>query len=221
MMSWSVQHVSAPAAVVHGGDLAGPRRVYVIESPGTAVVLGSRQSTALLDRDACVRGGVEVVVRRSGGGIVYLPQSQYVWIDVVIDRADPLWTDDVRRSMFWIGETWRNALIVLGVGGCRLHEGPVIGGALGELVCFAGVGPGEVVTAEGAKVVGIAQRRTRDLARFQCTVMRRWEPEELVALLADKDLAAATLRQRVQVVEDDPAAIVAAFVQSLPARPPA
>jgi lipoate---protein ligase len=220
MMSWSVQHVSAPATVVHGGDLAGPRRVYVIESPGTAVVLGSRQSSALLDRDACARGGVEVVVRRSGGGIVYLPQSQYVWIDVVIDRADPLWTDDVRRSMFWIGETWRKALIALGVDDCVLHEGPVIGGALGELVCFAGVGPGEVVNAEGAKIVGIAQRRTRELARFQCTVMRRWEPEELVALLADKEHDAETLRQRVQVVEDDPAAIVAAFVQSLPAHAP-
>ena len=37
------------------------------------------------------------------------------------------------------------------------------------LVCFAGVGPGEVL-AGGRKLVGISQRRTRAGARFQCAV---------------------------------------------------
>ena len=44
-------------------------------------------------------------------------------------------------------------------------------------MCFAAVGPGEVLRSEsdsvaGKKVVGISQRRTKDAARFQCTLFR-------------------------------------------------
>ncbi|HEX6785774.1 MAG TPA: hypothetical protein VF076_01140, partial [Acidimicrobiales bacterium] len=51
------------------------------------------------------------------------------------------------------------------------------------LVCFSGLGPGEV-HAGGRKVVGISQRRTRGWARFQCAAYLRWDPDALVALLA-------------------------------------
>ena len=66
-----------------------------------------------------------------------------------------------------------------------------------RLVCFAGLGPGEVHVG-GRKVVGISQRRTRGWARFQCAAYRRWDPEALVPLLADprpavEDLAATVL----------------------------
>ncbi|MFZ9844209.1 MAG: hypothetical protein ACO3EQ_07685, partial [Ilumatobacteraceae bacterium] len=45
-------------------------------------------------------------------------------------------------------------------------------------VCFASIGPGEVVRSDtragvSRKVVGISQRRTKDAARFQCTVFRK------------------------------------------------
>ena len=51
------------------------------------------------------------------------------------------------------------------------------------LVCFAGLGPGEVLR-DGDKLVGISQRRSRAGARFQCAVHIRWSPSVLVALLA-------------------------------------
>jgi lipoate-protein ligase A len=157
-----------------------------------------------------------VSTRRSGGGIVHLPEDAYVWIDVIIDRDDPLWTDDVRASMQWLGSAWRDALIELGVGGCRVYDGPLSGGSLGDLVCFAGVGPGEVVNAHGAKIVGISQRRSRDWARFQCMVLRRWKPAEFAELLADKQVDVAELGRRVQVVDRDAAAIRDAVIRSLP-----
>lgn len=215
-MTWSVHHVVADAATVHAGDLAGPRGVYLIESPGESIVLGSRQSSDVLDLVACTGRGVAVTTRRSGGGIVHLPEDAYVWIDVVIDRDDPLWTDDVRASMHWLGSAWRDALIELGVGGCRVYDGPLAGDSLGDLVCFAGVGPGEVVNAHGAKIVGISQRRTRDWARFQCMMLRRWNPMEFAELLADKRVDVAELGRRVQVVDKDAATIRDAVIRSLP-----
>lgn len=59
-------------------------------------------------------------------------------------------------------------------------------------MCFAGLGPGEL-TAGSRKVVGIAQRRTRDHARFQCAVLHRWEPEEVAALVDGGPVAAGDL----------------------------
>jgi lipoate-protein ligase A len=51
-----------------------------------------------------------------------------------------------------------------------------------DLVCFAGLGPGEV-TVDGLKVVGISQRRTRDAARFQCVAYETWDAGALLELL--------------------------------------
>lgn len=215
-MDWTVHHLVADAATVHAADLAGPRCVYVIESPGDSIVMGSRQSSEVLDLGVCAERGVAVASRRSGGGLVHLPQDAYVWLDIVIDRDDPLWTDDVRASMQWLGNAWRAALIDLGIDGCRVHDGPLSGGPLGELVCFAGVGPGEVVNEHGAKIVGIAQRRSRSRARFQCMVLRRWDPMAFVGLLADKRVDAADLARRVQVVDRDAATIRDAVIRSLP-----
>ena len=81
-----------------------------------------------------------------------------------------------------------------------------------SLVCFAGLGPGEVTVA-GAKALGISQRRTRAGARFQCAVPRTWDASTLAAVLP----GAAELRVAVHLVAADPEAIVAAFLAELPA----
>ena len=44
------------------------------------------------------------------------------------------------------------------------------------MVCFAGVGTGEVSVGD-RKLVGLSQRRTRTGARFQCLVHLAWEPD--------------------------------------------
>ena len=35
---------------------------------------------------------------RSGGGLVILRPGEHVWIDLVVGRDDPWWSDDVSRS---------------------------------------------------------------------------------------------------------------------------
>ena len=64
-----------------------------------------------------------------------------------------------------------------------------------ELVCFAGIAPGEVLL-DGVKLVGLSQRRTRRGARFQCAVNRRFDGDLLIELLADPVPRPPTRRSR-------------------------
>ena len=160
---WALHRRRGTAGALHALDLLGPdpvtRGVWILEAEAPAVVLGSAQ------RQLVEGPGV---VRSSGGGAVYVDPRCSLWVDVVIGRGDPLWHDDVGRSPRWLGRCWQQALGALGIAG-EVHEGPADRHDLARAACFAGVGPGEVV-ADGRKLVGIAQRRTRDGARFQCVV---------------------------------------------------
>lgn len=167
---------------------------FAVDRP--ALVLGSAQREGVTDPGAAAAAGIDVVRRNSGGGAVLLLPGRCLWIDVLIPRADPRWTDDVGRSMHWLGDVWAAALAEHGVTG-EVHRDRLDRGDWGRLVCFSAVGPGEV-TVGGRKVVGISQRRTRAGARFQCLVLDRWEPEPLLGLLAlspvERQRGAAELR---------------------------
>jgi len=159
--------------------------VRIIEVTGPALVLGSTQP------DVAERN-VPVVRRRSGGGAVLVRPGDVLWVDVLLPAGDPLWEDDVGRSFHWLGRAWVDALASLDVEGAW-HDGPLVCTPWCRQVCFAGLGPGEV-TVDDRKVVGLAQRRTRAGALFQCAALLRWDPEEMARLLdldteAEKALA--------------------------------
>ena len=161
--------------------------VWVFEIERSALVLGSTQRLDIVDAEACRRAGVEVVRRRSGGGLVLLEPGNVVWFDVAVPATQLHAVgvgDDIRASMIWLGDAVASALATLDVRGVAVHrDGLTACSAWCPLVCFAGIGPGEVVV-DGRKLVGISQRRTRAGARFQCAVHIRWSPGALVALLA-------------------------------------
>ena len=170
-MTFPVHRVRGTATELHQQDVPAERGVWVFEVDRPALVLGSTQPAV----DAA---GIEVVRRRSGGGAVYLEPGGTLWVDVVVPKGDELWDDDVGRATYWLGDAWARA-----VGpDATVHRGPMVRTALSDLVCFAGLGPGEVLV-DGAKVVGISQRRTRDRARFQCVAYEIWAPAPLLALL--------------------------------------
>jgi lipoate-protein ligase A len=146
-----------------------------MEVERAAVVLGSTQSLDAVDGECAAALGFDVVRRRSGGGVVILRPGDHAWIDVTVPRGHALWDDDVERATHWLGEAWCAALRdAVGDGAWAVHRGKLTADATQRAVCFASVGPGEV-TRDGRKVVGVSQRRTKDAARFQCTVFRAIE----------------------------------------------
>lgn len=180
---------------LHGADVPEPtaRTVTFLEPTDGAVVLGSTQSDDVVDRASAAAGGLDVVRRRTGGGAVLVRPGELVWADVTVPAADGLWHPDVTRSFEWLGDTWAGALEDLGLAS-RPHRGPLVRSRWSSLVCFAGLGPGEV-TVEGRKALGLAQRRTRAGSRFQCAALLAWRPVDLVDVLAlsGEERAAAAL----------------------------
>ncbi len=149
-----------------GGGLDAPQ-VWWCRPDRDAIVLGSRQAPDLLDAAACDEAGLAIARRRSGGGLVVIRRDAMVWIDLVLPHG--VAPDDVRGAMVWAGERWRSALIEVAgapADGLRVHDGGMVDSAWSTLVCFAGIGPGEVLD-HGAKLVGLSQRRTRSGARIQ------------------------------------------------------
>ncbi len=188
---WLVAHSHGDAGAFHSTNPA-PRRsatFHTVERP--TLVLGSAQSANAVDHRVAEALGVEVVSRRSGGGAVLLLPGEFVWLDLVIPAADPLWMTDVARAMVWVGELWQRALADLGVTG-EVHRNGLVTTEWSRHVCFAGVGTGELMDG-GSKLVGISQRRTREYARFQSMCHLRWRPELAAALVAAPRPAATTL----------------------------
>ncbi|MEJ7846058.1 MAG: hypothetical protein WKF93_10465 [Acidimicrobiales bacterium] len=223
MTEWAVERATGPAAAFHSRPLPDPagRLVWVLEVDRPALVLGSTQAPEVADAGACAAAGVEVVRRRSGGGAVLLDPGRVLWVDLVVARDDPLWDDDVGRAATWVGRAWATALAAVEPDAPppAVHEGALVRTAWSDLVCFAGLGPGEVVRA-GAKVVGVSQRRTRAGARFQCACALGWDPARLASLLAlpagDRARLTADVTHSVHPASASPSAIIDALLTSLP-----
>jgi lipoate---protein ligase len=224
---WTVDEHREPPAAFHHRELPedGRRRAWVCRPDRPALVLGSAQRSEVADRDACRRAGVEVVRRRSGGGAVLVVPGELLWVDVLVPAGDPLWEADVGRAFHWLGDAWAAALADLAVPSV-VHRGPLQRTRWSPLVCFAGVGPGEVsltLRPGGArpKVVGIAQRRTRATARFQCAALLRWAPAELAGLLAlapgERDELVREVTPAAAAAPVDHDALLEALLRHLPA----
>lgn len=185
--SWRVSRADGTADEHHSHDVASwERSATLLEHSDTALVIGSTQDIADIDMTIAQSNGIAVVRRRSGGGAVFLRPNESVWIDVVIPKADELWTDDVSASSLWLGDLWCTTLAQLGVPQLAVHRRAMVKTPMSRTICFDGLAPGEVTSA-GRKVVGISQRRTREGARFQCVVYRVWEPRSWRGCLASID----------------------------------
>jgi lipoate-protein ligase A len=217
--SWKLYTEHISAGEQHGRDLVAERAVWDVRITQKAMVLGSRQDGSLLNGELCSRDGIEVVRRRSGGGIVFLAPGEHVWLDVIVPRGDVLWSDDVAQASWWLGDVWVQTLNALGENNVLVHRESLSSDAWGDLMCFAGVGPGEVVQRndeEMSKLVGISQRRTRDYARFQCTIYTKWNPHDVEMYVVNTPGNLSEIAHRVAAVQASQQAIVDTFVSHLP-----
>lgn len=183
----------APAGDLHGSWPSverdpSVRAVARCRPTGSAVVLGSTQPDGMIDVASAEAAGLAVVRRRSGGGAVLVTPDDPVWIDAWVPAGDALWSDDVTRAFAWLGRVWADALADLGLAGVTVQgDGPGARTRWSSLVCFGGVGAGEV-SVDGRKVVGLAQRRTGHGAWFHGACVLAWEPGRLVdTLVLDGD----------------------------------
>jgi lipoate-protein ligase A len=171
------------------------RRVAVVREVGhPTLVLGSTQPTDLVSPDALRARSVELVRRRGGGGAVYLGVGGHLWLDAWIPRDDVLWAHDVSSAAEWVGQWWIEAFTAVGAeaptdvrGALSVHRGRSVPGTLGDLVCFAGRGPGEVFV-DDRKIVGLSQWRSREGALFSSCAYLQWDPEPLLDLLSFDDV---------------------------------
>jgi lipoate-protein ligase A len=135
--------------------------VFVRSVERLTLVLGSTQALSVVDRAAAVTAGVELRRRRSGGGLVLLRPQAQLWLDLWIPRTGGHLSDDVGATAAWVGERWSAALDRLGLRmDTSVHHGRLRPSPWSAVICFAGVGPGEVLV-EGRKLVGVAQWRSR------------------------------------------------------------
>lgn len=173
---------------MHGRPILrdGRRRVSWLHPTAPALILGSASPDPFRGRRD------DLVRRRSGGGLVWLDPQVSTWVDVFVPTDDPLWRCDVGQAFHWLGHTLTAAFSDIGVP-ASMHRGPYEAGPSDGLVCFASLGPGEVVV-DGRKLVGISQRRTREGCRFQCVAYEQFELGPLAS--AVDSATAARVRDR-------------------------
>lgn len=218
---WEVRHRHGTAAEMHALDLpADPvPAMWILDATSPAVVLGSAEPEAHVDRTRLASLGLDLVRRRSGGGAVLVDPAACTWVDLVIPAGHARWDRDVGRAMHWVGDLWRAALADLGVAS-EVHRGPLRRSPWSAQVCFAGLGPGEVVDAQGRKLVGVSQRRTRTAARFQTVAYHADPSTDVVDLLAldeeERAAARSAIAAATATIPVAPADLVAALVARLP-----
>jgi lipoate-protein ligase A len=224
----TVRAQRADAATLHAldpfaqGPPAAPE-VWWCDATGPAIVLGSHQPPSMVREPIGFAGDGRtwsVVRRRSGGGIVIVDPPRLIWLDLILPHG--VAPDDVRGAMIWAGECWRQALVAIEpdvTPDVIVHTGGMQANAWSDVVCFAGLGPGEVLLA-GRKLVGLSQRRTSRGLRIQGVVYRHQLPYDVGTVLSG--LMPAGRPDPIAVLDVDPATLaerLAAAVDQASAAP--
>lgn len=217
--------VLAPADGLHGdeallsalGDGEAPLgRWWVPSAPAIVVGLALHHRLAsVIDVDRARAAGIEVIERRAGGGAVWL--DEHVLCGAI---CLPGWevSSDVTESYRWLGDLLAGAL-----GGRRVE----VDEARAELqraepairdTCYGVLSPHEVVDAQGAKIVGLAQVRRRHAALFQVGVLCDGRDQSPLADFLRAPVGDA-LRRRSAGISATPPQAFAAVAAALDATP--
>ena len=186
-MTTRLAHWAGRAGALHGRPIDASHRATVLHATRPAIVLGRAQKVDDGFDARVAAAGFDVARRVSGGSAVVVGPGECAWVDVVVARGGDGWNDDIGKAACWMGDQWVAALATAGVTDLKVHRTAMEKRPGSDAVCFAGVGSGEVLRADGAgagqKLVGISQRRTRGWALFQCAIPLRWDPSALIDVL--------------------------------------
>ena len=147
--------------------------------------------------------GLALVRRGTGGGAV-ICDDDYLMLDVALPPGDPRIVADVTESYRWLAEQLVAALCRLGFEHVSLVQPPTLRG-LGDAdreaartACFAGLGPYELLDAQGHKLIGLAQRRRRGAVLLQAAGYLGGGGEDLADMLWLDPAARDDLRRRLR-----------------------
>ena len=215
MKQWITKHLEVEAAKYHSGlNITGNREVLRVDPKYPALVLGSSQSKNLVSLKSAE---IDLIVRRSGGGIVHLHPGHFLWIDICIPKSDSLYEDDISKASIWVGELWQEVLLSFEVN-TDIYLGPYNKGLNDGLICFSSRAQGEVMMGE-QKLVGISQRRSKLGICFQTLLLLDWQPEAMLEYLnpylemsaPKKETFIKQLKEVAISVDLDPQALTEAF----------
>lgn len=212
--SWNQHHWNGTAGDFHALNPPGERALWWCDVNRAALIVGSSQSVDLVNHACAAQREIDVVRRRSGGGLVYVHPTESVWIDITIPRDDSLWTDDVTASMLWLGDVFVRAVSPWVNATC--FRDSFDAGGYGRDVCFASHSPGEVFVGDH-KLVGISQRRTRDGARFQCVLYRSWNSDDWLHCISNSHTADGVRQLHIATLDVAARDFVSAVAHALPA----
>ncbi len=166
-------------------------RWYWVTAP--AVVLGlalHHRAADVVDFERCRAQGVDILHRAAGGGAVLLDEGM-ICCTVCLPLSDPRLSADLTESYRWLGDYFARRVggRRVDVAEARAEVASVSPDSLLRATCYGLLSPHEVVDADGAKVVGLAQIRRRHAALFQVGILLR-DQSPLADLLRVPDAAA-------------------------------
>jgi lipoate-protein ligase A len=130
-----------------------------------------------------------LAVRRHTGGSAVYAEAGVLGLDVMLPTGHRLVLLDVVETYRWLGEIWRHSLQALGVTGrlvsieeARQALDPLPRDAPLRLACFGTLSPYEV-SAEGRKLVGLAQVRRRNGVLLQSAIHQHFDAGRVAVLL--------------------------------------
>jgi lipoate-protein ligase A len=132
--------------------------------------------------------GLPLVRRGTGGGAV-LCDPDYLMLDIALPAGDPRVLADVTEAYRWLAELLVAALAAIGISGLVAAAPDVVRSLdatareAGRVACFAGLGPYELLHADGRKLVGLAQRRRKGGVLFQAAAYLGGDRRALADLL--------------------------------------
>jgi lipoate-protein ligase A len=182
-------------------QLAAPVRAPTVALwtyPAPAVVLGRSQYKGVaVGRE---RHGLPIVHRRTGGGAVLVGPG-VLGVSVLLPPSHPLISAGLVPAYEWLGRAHARALQRLGVA-CEVVSPEVARGTAPEptvaWACFGALSPWEVVTRPGRrKLVGLAQRRSRDGVLMVCGTLVEDAPWDTLCHALGHSAEAAAVLQRV------------------------
>jgi lipoate---protein ligase len=188
-----------------------PPVLYWSQAERPGLVLGFSQKESILNPQRQAGEALPIYHRRAGGTAVLVGQH-LLSLDVMLPTEHPLVLTDLVESYRWFGETWVQALGLLGVETRVVH--PAEARAQSEQArqetvrereavlrraCYASNSSYEVVAGK-RKVVGLDMIRRRNGSLLQAGVLLSWESETLARLLghtpSEQDLLRRELPER-------------------------